>query len=161
MAMSRNPVSRHVTWRARRPMSTAPRMAPQGATMTLPLLLPDWQPYEYALSWLERVRALLEDSGGWTVEDQRLINAHARALLVVATTPLDAPLVLPGPTPLPDPIVVPIATPRPSPATKPPSRNGQRAPVKRWSLNDRLTERGYPEDLPRADRIRLGQAVVE
>jgi hypothetical protein len=30
-----------------------------------------------------------------------------------------------------------------------------------WSLNDRLSELGYPEDLDRGTRIRLGQAAVE
>jgi hypothetical protein len=77
-------------------MSPASRRAPQGATTpVLPLV--DWHPYEYALSWLERVRAPLEDSGGCTAADQHLINAHACALLVVATSPLDEPIVLPVP----------------------------------------------------------------
>ena len=31
----------------------------------------------------------------------------------------------------------------------------------RWSLSERLTALGYPEDLDRGERIRLGQAVVE
>jgi hypothetical protein len=34
-------------------------------------------------------------------------------------------------------------------------------PQARWSLNDLLRELGYPEDIDRSTRIRLGQLVVE
>ena len=40
--------------------------------------------------------------------------------------------------------------------------NGHPEPVlERWSLNDRLKHLGYPEDLDRGTRIRLGNATVE
>ena len=164
-------------------MSTVSRRTPGGATTAAPTLL-DWGPYEYALSWRERVRALLEDSGGWTAEDQHLINEQARALLVIATTPPQPTLVITPMIPAPDPDPVglsdetPLQVETPPPVERPltvetftptavvpkASRNGHKAagPVQtRWSMGERLQELGYPEDVSRSDRIKVGVAAVE
>ena len=59
---------------------------------------------------------------------------------------VDPPVVMaPHPAPAPDPAPVQKST-----------RNGHRGPAaERWSLNDRLSELGYPEDLSRITRIKL------
>lgn len=121
----------------------------QSATPPMPLLASDWPLLQDALGWLERLRALLEASGGWTAEDQRMLGELARDLLRVAGSGFEAPAV--------------VMTPRPVPAPAPKARrNGQQTgTIKRWSLNKRLQELGYPEEVSRSARIKLGQAVVE
>jgi hypothetical protein len=53
--------------------SSRPTRAQTAAT-TMPLLESDWQLLQDALAWLERIRALLEASGGMTDEDQRMLG---------------------------------------------------------------------------------------
>ena len=135
------------TGAAANPMSTASRRAPQNATPTVPMLMGEWQLLQDALAWLERLRALLEGCGGWTAEDQRRLGELARDLLRVAVSGFEGPPV--------------VMVPHPVPAPKA-SRNSHRAPaLKRWSLNERLRELGYPEEVSRSKRIKLGQAVVD
>jgi hypothetical protein len=131
------------------PSRTRPMRAPTVAA-TMPLLATDWPRFQYALNWLERMRTLLEASGGMTDEDQRLIVQLARELLGVVVHGCDT---------------VPLAphTPRPVPTVNPkPNGHGpQAAPSQQWSLNERLQELGYPDEVSRSVRIRLGQALVE
>jgi hypothetical protein len=51
---------------------------------TIPPLLTAYQTYEQDLAWLERLRALLDDTNGWTVETQAAIGTLTRALLLAA-----------------------------------------------------------------------------
>ena len=141
-----------------------------------PTLIPDdWQGFEYTLSWLERINALLERCGGLRLEDQLRLGALARALLMVVSggpLPQDVqPVPTPEPTPEPPAPVVqePPAPKAAKPKTPQPRRprvpaapaNGHPEPGEdRWSLNDRLRHLGYPEDLDRGTRIALGQCCL-
>ena len=51
---------------------------------TIPPLLTAYQTYEQALAWLEHLRALLDDTNGWTVETQAASGTRTRALLQAA-----------------------------------------------------------------------------
>jgi len=145
VAREENRCTRHpiVDPRAHRPRATSP----------LPLFETDWPLLQDALAWLERLRALLEGCGGVTDEEQLVLKKLVHELLWFAASLYDAPAVTMTPRRVPDP------APAPAP---PPSGNGDRtATIKRWSLNERLQELGYPEEVSRSARIKLGQAVVE
>jgi hypothetical protein len=133
----------------------------------------EWQLWHDALAWLERLRALLEGCGGWTAEEQLVLKQLAHELLWCVAGLYDTPAVVMTPRRVPDHdaslrLESPELDPVPPPvrrATRAAAgrRNGQRdrGECTRWSLNERLRELGYPEDLSRSQRITLGQAVVE
>jgi hypothetical protein len=115
-----------------------------------PPLLTDMATYQEALSWLERLRALLEGAGVWTVEFQSAFGQLGGTLLLSAAgrqpsraahhTGGDAPLKV--------------------------RRNGQQPEglspnIGQVSLNDRLQALGYASDLSRSTRIQLGHRVVQ
>jgi hypothetical protein len=66
----------------------------------------DWEAFGASLSWLERIRTLLESSGGWSAENQAVINALASALLQATAgvgpshvpSPEDGPVIVQQPT---------------------------------------------------------------
>lgn len=133
-------------------------------TTTIP---DDWTPLEDALAWLERVLTLLDGTGGSTDRDALIIHDLTRALLLAAAG--ERLVEVETPT------VVDPAPAQPPPETKRLSRSPRRQPAPtaesnghpaaaptrvRWSMNDRLQELGYPEDLDRSTRVRVGQAAV-
>lgn len=121
-----------------------------------------------ALAWVKDVRHLIQDCGGTTPEDLTILGLLARDLLRLAAYGLaPIPVVMtPEPPTETDTVPPPVrATSKP----KRPAANSQNGHTHdgagtvqvRWSLNERLQELGYPEDLDRGTRIRVGHAVVE
>jgi hypothetical protein len=131
----------------------------------------NWPVYEQALGWLERLCGLLDATHGWTDKVRAAVGGMAQALALVASghalmqpaTPAPAPAPDPDPAPVvpPDQAIRPTRRPRPQPSAAPSSPNGHQRPPRQWSLNERLHELGYPADLDRGVRIKLGQAAVE
>ena len=146
----------------------------------------DWTPFESSLAWLERIHTLLEACGGLRQADQLILGALTRGLLAAAVGESRVPLgavtsegsavgdrlgAVTGEPERPADAMVPAdtrheakprtRTPRPKPVPTA-AQNGHAEPEQVLrSLNDRLRELGYPEDLDRGTRIRLGQVVVE
>src|SRR5262245_2545854 len=92
--------------------------------------LPDyWEGFEYGLSYLERVSALLGKCGDLCPEDQRLLGGLARDLLRIVCTGLPANRTPPAPQAvlLPDPPspVGAVPTESPGPGVSGTVRDGQ------------------------------------
>jgi hypothetical protein len=139
----------------------------------------DWTPFESGLAWLVRIHTLLEACGGMRADDKTMLGSLTRALLYAAAG-ATIPVVLtpesgtPAPEPSEPETLDPLAEVPPDPDPEPTihrrgrrptsqaEQNGHMPPEPRyWSLNERLRELGYPEDIDRSTRVRLGQALVE
>jgi hypothetical protein len=144
-----------------------PEMTPH--TAVVPPSPLDSPVYEQALVWLERLCGLLDHTHGWTDEVRAAVGGMAQALALVASgdlllrpgTPVPAPAPDPAPVVPPDQTIHSPRHPRRRPSAPQPSPNGHHTPARQWSLNERLQEFGYPEDLDRSARVKLGQAAVE
>jgi hypothetical protein len=146
----------------------SPTVHPPLLTAAEPPLLTDGHVYEQALTWLERARVLLDDTSAWTVEVQDAMQGMVQALVLcangqhpTAVVATDEPPAPPAAGPHPEAVQSPRPPrPRPTPRAAPNGHPPAQEP-RQWSLNERLLELGYPEEVSRSDRIKLGQAVVQ
>jgi hypothetical protein len=113
----------------------------------VPPLLTDWPTYEQSLHWMERLRALMEGAGVWTVEFQAALGSLAGAILIAAAGRTGTV----GPVEIRAPNSVNGHRPKP-----------QRRPgVPGITLQTRLAALGYAPIPVKADQVRLGRLVAQ